>query len=723
MSNVLVTGSSRGLGLELVKQIAAHQDLQGGVVVATARTCSPQLKEVISASNEAVVFVALDVADEGAIANLVEQVKSALGGRSLDILINCAGVHSETHGKVTLICPECWLKSDMGGQDADLTVPQGAEAVLKMALAADSQDNGTFKNIHVPGWGKYDGQNVAWPPSPDAVSTTSDEGSNYHAIQAKNIIQIDLQNPRLISREQQSVLKSALQLVSSMADHQPPPSLEEENHLHDCPSTVAEVPPRELLFMLLPGPPESVRIQWPDHISDKAYVRMATPLLKDRSQLDAKTFHQYCVCIYVKAIFHIYQVSRSIDDPVLRKEMSESRSNYVAAAMRSIEKFNILKPPDLLTIQSMVSSALLMQHLGRPHQCWLFISYAARQITALNYHKIRRLPATSETEQEINSVVYWCYYLDQTLSSLLCRPSSLPDLEVSPTDLIALAPSSPYNDLLRVIIDLAQIQGKLRAVSCGSRNKHPDQALETCQRLEAKMQAILPRLQAGRDSHPQMVQYDWVGVDFCYYAIFVEIHRTRLKSAFSPKVHRECLINARKSLQAFHFLQQHPAELPGFDDPYPSFLTCAFFVVFCNIIGTIDRDDYDLMDRIIQRLEPFKQDRHLGKLLNLLQSLERLCAPFFQISGGRGDSGSEAVAPDGDLPVPLAGTNFDHAHNTASLETFHPIFPEAPGLEPMPTATTDVDSSADWLMWQLFNSQVPAGWLDKDVDPFDVGPT
>lgn len=55
-----------------------------------------------------------------------------------------------------------WLKSDMGGQHADLTVPQGAKAVLKVAFAADSRDNGTFKNIDVPGWEKYDGQILAW---------------------------------------------------------------------------------------------------------------------------------------------------------------------------------------------------------------------------------------------------------------------------------------------------------------------------------------------------------------------------------------------------------------------------------------------------------------------------------------------------------------------------------------------------------------------------------
>lgn len=50
----------------------------------------------------------------------------------------------------------------MGGQNADLTVPQGAEAVLDIVMTAGSRENGSFKNIRVPEWEKYDGQDVPW---------------------------------------------------------------------------------------------------------------------------------------------------------------------------------------------------------------------------------------------------------------------------------------------------------------------------------------------------------------------------------------------------------------------------------------------------------------------------------------------------------------------------------------------------------------------------------
>lgn len=109
------------------------------------------------------------------------------------------------------------------------------------------------------------------------------------------------------------------------------------------------------------------------------------------------------------------------------------------------------------------------------------------------------------------------------------------------------------------------------------------------------------------------------------------------------------------------------------------------------------------MRQITQRLSPFEQDYHLGKLLNLLQSLERLCEPLFQ------------------EPSSVAAVNSAQRDTTADIAlTNHvspPAMPFADGMELLPEPETD--PSADWLMWQLFNSQVPAGWLDKGFDSFE----
>ncbi|KAL2822107.1 hypothetical protein BJX63DRAFT_417869 [Aspergillus granulosus] len=561
---------------------------------------------------------------------------------------------------------------------------------------------------------------AAWTPNAD--------GSNCHAIQAKNIIQLELDDSRYISRERQSILTSALQLVSEIAESGPVHSLDEEPIDIQPDVPIPKVPPRELLFMLLRGPQGSVRIQWPDHISDKAFEKMAAALLQDDLSAETQLFHQYCVCIYAKAIRYLQQASRVTDDPVMRSQLVEARNTYLVAAIRSIEQFNILTRPSLSSIQALLSGASIMQYLGRFNQCWVLISYAARQITSLNYYKINRVPATSDQEQEIHSVVYWCYYLDRTLSSLLYRPPSLPDLEVSPADLVVLDPASPYDTFLPIIVRLAQIQGELHTVSGGAGGIPDKKILDTCQHLESRMQSMLPTLQSSRDSFPKPIQYEWAAVDFSFYAIFVEIHRTRLKASFSPLVHRECLVYARRSLCAFYLLQQHVEELPGFDDPYPSFLTwtlllyplSAFFVVFCNIVGTLDHDDYNLMCQITASLSQFKQDPHLSKLLNLLQSLEQLCEPLFRQQDQGGNVNSAAAEANATAAFAVTGS---HAAAGSPVEQFPTT--AAPfqrntlvlGTESMPA--TELDFSADWMMWQLFNSQVPAGWLNPPTgDPF-----
>jgi NAD(P)-dependent dehydrogenase (short-subunit alcohol dehydrogenase family) len=56
MSAIFVTGSSQGLGLELVKQYSGRVSETGGLVIATAQRCTPALSEAIAQSNGSAVF-------------------------------------------------------------------------------------------------------------------------------------------------------------------------------------------------------------------------------------------------------------------------------------------------------------------------------------------------------------------------------------------------------------------------------------------------------------------------------------------------------------------------------------------------------------------------------------------------------------------------------------------------------------------------------------------
>lgn len=44
-----------------------------------------------------------------------------------------------------------WLKTNLGGPDADLTLAQGAAAAADVIENLTRDDNGMFKNIYIPG--------------------------------------------------------------------------------------------------------------------------------------------------------------------------------------------------------------------------------------------------------------------------------------------------------------------------------------------------------------------------------------------------------------------------------------------------------------------------------------------------------------------------------------------------------------------------------------------
>lgn len=85
MPAVLISGASRGIGLELVRQYGAA----GWEVLACARSpaSATELQGLAAESNGRITVQGLDVTDFGAIEVLARQ----LDGRALDVLINCAG--------------------------------------------------------------------------------------------------------------------------------------------------------------------------------------------------------------------------------------------------------------------------------------------------------------------------------------------------------------------------------------------------------------------------------------------------------------------------------------------------------------------------------------------------------------------------------------------------------------------------------------------------------
>ena len=86
--SILITGTARGIGLELVRQYAAAHP--SNVVVAAARAPSPAL-QALAAQHSNVHVVVMDVSDEASITASVAKVSAITP--HLDLLYNNAGIH------------------------------------------------------------------------------------------------------------------------------------------------------------------------------------------------------------------------------------------------------------------------------------------------------------------------------------------------------------------------------------------------------------------------------------------------------------------------------------------------------------------------------------------------------------------------------------------------------------------------------------------------------
>jgi NAD(P)-dependent dehydrogenase (short-subunit alcohol dehydrogenase family) len=101
MATYLITGASRGIGLELTKQLLELPASQVSKVFAVARNIeSDAIKQLEQKYSDRLYPVSASVDNTASVQKAAEFVKTKLDGQSLDVLINNAGIGGETTGSI-----------------------------------------------------------------------------------------------------------------------------------------------------------------------------------------------------------------------------------------------------------------------------------------------------------------------------------------------------------------------------------------------------------------------------------------------------------------------------------------------------------------------------------------------------------------------------------------------------------------------------------------------
>jgi len=134
--SILITGTDRGIGLELVKQLAKQNP---GVIVATCLDpLSPDL-QLLSEEHDCIRVLKLDVTDYDKYDSIVAEVSEIVGEDGLNLLINNAGVAVRRSG-LEYTTPENMRVNFEINTIAPLLITKACLPLLKKASEKNNQE-------------------------------------------------------------------------------------------------------------------------------------------------------------------------------------------------------------------------------------------------------------------------------------------------------------------------------------------------------------------------------------------------------------------------------------------------------------------------------------------------------------------------------------------------------------------------------------------------------
>lgn len=548
------------------------------------------------------------------------------------------------------------------------------------------------------------------------------------------MIEKELSNNVLLSRNQRNVLESAVSFVDNISQTHSLTS-EDRGLWKRNDDIETDLTPGEIMHVLsriqIKEQDSSIQLQVFHHLTPKALERIGLDLLEGTA--DEQTLLLYKVVVHFEAAVAFLNTQiQGPPSPAIQKHLRDMQFHHRHAALTALDRVGYLTQPSLLLLQALIAGALLMQVVGDAISCWYLTASASHTLVALGYHNLRHTAPRTDADEEIHAAVAWCYHLDASMSMVLVRPLSLPRILVPVASLLKPNPLNPLTTFVIMALELVPVQQKIVGITLSSGPSHDSRSQSSIDvevaLLRRQMAEIFARMEKARPSLNLEsnigVMLHWHSLEYQYFCTLTSVHRLSSTVISNPFERDECLRCARRALESIQKMQDEGSDSGHFSGEYNPYLCwtilsaslCPFFVVFCNVVGTSNAADFQMLKDAIGWIASFaKHNMHVSKLYKLCVALLELCRPLME------------------TPPQSNGMN-NQNHTDGNLQNTIPAHPFPPGsLNPNLdlqnidiTLNTNMDPASmpdfwdDSMMNQLFQAQPSLDWFSA-VDMFDPG--
>lgn len=149
--------------------------------------------------------------------------------------------------------------------------------------------------------------------------------------------------------------------------------------------------------------------------------------------------------------------------------------------LSKLDQITFRTPPSLHMLRAQCMGVVILQLFGNVPEAWSMMVTASRTFVALGYDTFQKDGQTSsDSDEDREACIAWCYQLDRSMSLLLHRPPLLPKSSILPR----LSVSALDNEIkwklqfIHLSLDLTHIQGLISFVTRDSEKKMPWEDLE-----------------------------------------------------------------------------------------------------------------------------------------------------------------------------------------------------------------------------------------------------